>query len=218
VKADMPTLRKYFVTGLLILVPLAITLWVLNLIVSTMDQTLLLLPLSIRNEFPFNVPGMGVVLTLLIIVFVGGFARNFVGRRLVRWWEALLHRIPVVSSIYSSVKQVSDTLFSPSGQAFRRAVLVQFPRDGSWSVGFVVGDPGASLSRSIGEGVQTVYVPTAPNPTSGYILILPPAEIINLDITVDDALKFVVSMGVAVPAERAAAIAALSTPPRSNAN
>ena len=197
-------LKKYFLTGLLILVPLAITLWVLNLIVSTMDQTLLLLPVSWRMRFPFNIPGTGVILTLLVILFVGVLARNFIGRRLVSWWELLLARIPVVSAIYLSVKQVSDTLFSPSGQAFRKAVLVQFPREGAWTVGFVVGDPGEHLKRTLSPAHATVYVPTAPNPTSGYILILPPEQMVELDITVDDALKFVVSMGVVSPSGRAA--------------
>lgn len=192
-------MKKYFLTGLLILVPLAITLWVLNLIVTTMDQTLLLLPSSVRKEFPFNIPGTGMLFTLLTIFLVGVLARNFVGRRLLHWWEALLKRIPVVSNIYTSVKQVSDTLFSPSGQAFRKAVLVQFPRDGMWSVAFVVGDPGEQLEKPLSPNHVTVYVPTAPNPTSGYVLILPPSEVVDLDISIDEALKFVVSMGVVIP-------------------
>lgn len=192
-------MKKYFLTGLLVLVPLAITLWVLNLVVTTMDQTLTLLPLSVRSRFPFNIPGMGVVLTLGIVLLTGLLSRNFIGHRLVQWWEAFVRRIPVVSSIYSSVKQVSDTLFSPSGQAFRQAVLVQFPRVGAWSVAFVVGDPGVRLKRALTQEYKTVFVPTAPNPTSGYVLILPPEEIIELDISVDDALKFIVSMGVVSP-------------------
>jgi uncharacterized membrane protein len=206
----MPSLKKYFVTGLLILVPLGITLWVLNLIVSTMDQTLLLLPADIRAQFPFNVPGMGVVLTLFAILLVGILTANFIGRRLLHWWEALLRRIPVVNFIYSSVKQVSDTLFSPSGQAFRKAVLLQFPRSGTWAVGFVVGSPGESIGTVVGAGALTVYVPTAPNPTSGYIVIVQQQELVELDITVDDALKFVVSMGVAAPGVRASAIQELA--------
>lgn len=156
-------------------------------------------PPSIRGEFPFDIPGTGVILTLGIVLVVGVLGHNFIGRRLVIWWESLLRRIPVVSSIYTSVKQVSDTLFSPSGQAFRKAVLVEFPREGAWSVAFVVGDPGAALSRPLGGELRTVYVPTAPNPTSGYILILPVEQIVDLDISVDDALKFVVSMGVVLP-------------------
>jgi uncharacterized membrane protein len=195
--------KKYLSTGLLILVPLAITLWVLNLIVTTMDQTLLLLPESVRTHAPFNYPGMGVVLTLAVVLGTGLLGRNFIGRRLVVWWEALLRRIPVVSSIYTSVKQVSDTLFSPSGQAFRKAVLVQFPREGAWTVAFVVGDPGEHLKRPLSPDHLTVYVPTAPNPTSGYVLILAAEDIVDLDISVDDALKFVVSMGVVSPSRKA---------------
>ncbi len=208
-------LKKTFFTGLVILVPLGITLWVLNLIVTTLDQTLLLLPPRVRSEPPFNIPGMGVILTLAIILFVGALARNFIGRRLFVWWEALVTRIPFVSAIYSSVKQVSDTLLSPSGQAFRKPVLVEFPRAGSWTVGFVVGSPGGPLLGTLAGEHASVYVPTAPNPTSGYVLIVPVAEVIDLDISVDEALKFVVSMGVVAPGGRPNAVlpvAALTTP------
>lgn len=199
-------LKKTFFTGLVILVPLGITIWVLNLAVTTLDQTLLLLPPSLRTQAPFNIPGMGVLLTLLIILAVGILARNFIGRRLVVWWEALLGRIPVVSAIYSSVKQVSDTLLSPSGQAFRKPVLVEFPRAGSWTVGFVVGSPGEALQGSLTGEFASVYVPTAPNPTSGYVLIVPVDQVVDLDISVDEALKFVVSMGVVAPGRRPAAV------------
>ncbi len=195
-------LKKTFFTGLVILVPLGITVWVLNLVVTTLDQTLLLLPPSIRTQAPFNIPGMGVILTIAIILAVGVLARNFIGRRLFLWWEALLGRIPVVSAIYSSVKQVSDTLLSPSGQAFRKPVLIEFPRAGSWTIGFVVGTPGHALQEPLDGEHASVYVPTAPNPTSGYVLILPVGQIVDLDITVDEALKFVVSMGVVAPGPR----------------
>ncbi|MEO8937309.1 MAG: DUF502 domain-containing protein [Burkholderiaceae bacterium] len=199
-------LKKTFFTGLLILVPLGITIWVLNLVVTTLDQTLLLLPLSVRTRPPFNIPGTGVILTLLIILAVGVLGRNFIGRRLFVWWEALLARIPVVSAIYSSVKQVSDTLLSPSGQAFRKPVLVEFPRAGTWTIGFVVGSPGAALQGPLVGEHASVYVPTAPNPTSGYVLIVPVGQVVDLDITVDEALKFVVSMGVVAPGPRPTAI------------
>lgn len=205
-------LKKYFFTGLLILVPLGITVWVLSLVVSTMDRTLLLLPPSIRNEAPFNIPGVGALLTLLIVFVVGVLGRNFIGRRLLLWWEALVARIPVVNAIYSSVKQVSDTLFSPSGQAFRKAVLVQFPHENSWTVAFVVGSPGEALQRPLPGEHATVYVPTAPNPTSGYVVMLPPDRIVDLDISVDEALKFVVSMGVVTPGMRVAAPAPTNLP------
>jgi uncharacterized membrane protein len=195
-------LKKYFFTGLLVLVPLAITLWVLNLIVTTMDRTLLLLPYSMRSQAPFNVPGMGVILTLAVVLGVGVLTRNFIGRRLVLWGEVLLSRIPVVSTIYSSVKQVSDTLFSPSGQAFRKAVMVEFPYPGAWTVAFVVGGTGDALQRPLSGEHATVYVPTSPNPTSGYVLMVPIERIVDLDVSVDEALKFVVSMGVVSPGSR----------------
>ncbi len=205
-------LKKTFFTGLVILVPLGITIWVLNLIVTTLDQTLLLLPPSVRTQAPFNIPGMGVILTVAIILLVGILTRNFIGRRLVVWWEALVSRIPFVSAIYSSVKQVSDTLLSPSGQAFRKPVLVEFPRPGTWTVGFVVGSPGTALQGPLSGEHASVYVPTAPNPTSGYVLIVPVSQIIDLDITVDEALKFVVSMGVVAPGPRPTPGPAVASP------
>jgi uncharacterized membrane protein len=191
-------LKRYFVTGLLVLVPLGITLWVLNIILSTMDQTLTLLPLNLQPEqlFGRKIPGLGVVLTVVVVFLVGVLTRNFLGRQLLVWWE---HQIPIVRSIYSSVKQVSDTILSPNGQAFRKAVLVQFPREGNWAVAFVVGSPGKEIEDLLANQPQTVFVPTAPNPTSGYMVIVPPHEIIELEMSVDEALKFIISMGVVVP-------------------
>ncbi|MCS7100973.1 MAG: DUF502 domain-containing protein [Burkholderiaceae bacterium] len=195
--------KKYLITGLLIWVPLAVTLWVLDAIVSTMDRTLLLLPThwQPRQAIGFDVPGLGVVLTLLVVFATGLLAHNFIGRRLVHWWEQLLARIPIVRSIYSSVKQVSDTMLSPKGNAFRQAVLVEFPQRGHWAVGFLIGSPGASVARALHEDVVTVFVPTAPNPTSGYTILVRPAEVKALDITVDEALKFIISLGVVAPVE-----------------
>nr|WP_198983760.1 DUF502 domain-containing protein [Herbaspirillum sp. ASV7] len=194
-------MRKYFITGLLILVPLAITLWVLNLIISTMDQSLLLLPETWRPRhwLGYNIPGLGAILTLLIVFLTGLAARNFIGRRLVLLWEGLLTRIPVVKSIYSSVKQVSDTLFSSSGNAFRKAVLIQYPRQGSWTIAFLTGTPGGEVKNHLAGDYISVYVPTTPNPTSGFFLMLPRAESIELDMSVDEALKYIVSMGVVAP-------------------
>lgn len=194
-------MRKYFITGLLILVPLAITLWVLNLVISTMDQSLLLLPETWRpaHWLGHNIPGLGAILTLLIVFLTGLAARNFIGRRLVLLWEGLLTRIPVVKSIYSSVKQVSDTLFSPSGNAFRKAVLIQYPRQGSWTIAFLTGAPGGEVKNHLQGDFISVYVPTTPNPTSGFFLMLPRADAIELDMSVDAALKYIVSMGVVAP-------------------
>jgi uncharacterized membrane protein len=194
-------MRKYFVTGLLILVPLAITLWVLNLIVSTMDKSLLLLPVAWRPEalFGFAIPGIGTILTLLIVFLVGLATRNFIGKKVVALWDALLRRIPVFNTIYSSVKQVSDTLFSSSGNAFRKALLVQYPRQGSWTIAFMTGVPGGDVRNHLIGDYVSVYVPTTPNPTSGFFLMVPRADAIELDMSVDEALKYIVSMGVVTP-------------------
>lgn len=194
-------IKRYFITGLLIWVPLAITAWVLTLIVGTMDQSLRLLPEAIhpRNVLGFDIPGVGAILTLLIIVLTGLLAANFIGQRLVVWWERLLARIPVVNSIYNSVKQVSDTLFSSSGNAFRRALLIEYPRRGAWTIAFLTGQPGGEVLRHLSGEYVSVYVPTTPNPTSGFFLMLPKSEVIELEMSVDTALKYVISMGVVTP-------------------
>jgi uncharacterized membrane protein len=196
-------LKKYLITGLLIWVPLAVTLWVLELIVTAMDQTLLLLPGAWQPKqlFGFDIPGLGLVLSVLVVLVSCVLAHNFIGRQLVLWWEELLSRIPIVRSIYSSVKQVSDTMLSPKGNAFRQAVLVEFPQRGHWAIGLVVGAPGPALTRDVGADMLTVFVPTAPNPTSGYTILVPPGDVKELDITVDEALKFVISLGVVAPME-----------------
>ena len=194
-------MRKYFVTGLLILVPLAITAWVLGLIIGTMDQSLLLLPEQWRPRalLGMDVPGVGTILTLLVIFVTGMVAHNYFGKKLVYVWELLLARIPVVNSIYSSVKQVSDTLFSSSGNAFRKALLVQYPRQGAWTIAFLTGVPGGDVRNHLPDGYISIYVPTTPNPTSGFFLMIPRADAIELDMSVDEALKYIVSMGVVSP-------------------
>ena len=201
-------IKRYFITGLLIWVPLAITAWVLVLIVGTMDQSLRLLPEAIhpRTVLGFDIPGVGAILTLLIIVLTGLLAANFIGQRLVVWWEGLLARIPVVNSIYSSVKQVSDTLFSSSGNAFRKALLIEYPRRGAWTIAFLTGKPGGDVLRHLAGEYVSVYVPTTPNPTSGFFLMLPRADVIELEMSVDTALKYVISMGVVAPPRREQAV------------
>jgi uncharacterized membrane protein len=211
-------MRKYFITGLLVLVPLVITLWVLNLIIGTLDQSLLLLPPQWRPELllGFNLPGVGTILTLVIIFITGVVTRNFVGNRLLMLWELLLKRIPVVNSIYSSVKQVSDTLFSSSGNAFRKALLVQYPREGVWTIAFQTGVPGGDVKNHLSGDYVSVYVPTTPNPTSGFFLMLKKEDTIELNMSVDEALKYIVSMGVVAPPSpggKAAGQASTSTTP-----
>ncbi|MBI4756404.1 MAG: DUF502 domain-containing protein [Betaproteobacteria bacterium] len=197
-------MKKYFITGLLIWIPLAITVWVLHLIVSTMDQSLLLLPASLRpqNLFGFNIPGIGAILTLLIVFLTGLVTANLIGQRLLMFWEGVLARIPVVKSIYYSVKQVSDTLFSSRGEAFRKALLVQYPRQGSWTIAFQTGVPGGDVVNHLQGDYLSIYVPTTPNPTSGFFLMLPRTDVIELNMSVDDALKYIISMGVVAPQSR----------------
>ena len=197
----MAALRRWLLAGLLVLVPLMITVWVLNWIIGTLDQTLQILPEKWQPDLllGIHIPGFGVVLALLIVLVIGAAVSNFLGRRLMAWWDALLGRIPIVRSIYSSVKQVSDTLFSENGNAFRKALLVQWPRPGVWTVAFQTGTPGGDVAHHLGEDYLSVYVPTTPNPTGGYFVMLKRSDCIELAMTVDEALTYVISMGVVAP-------------------
>ena len=194
-------MKKYLITGLLIWIPLAITIWVLELIVSTMDQSLLLLPPQYQPQvlFGHQIPGLGALLTVVVVFVTGVLASNILGQRLLLFWEYLLGRIPVVKTIYSGVKQVSDTLFAPGGQAFSKALLVQYPREGSWTIAFLTGRPGGDVANHLHGDYVSVYVPTTPNPTSGFFLMMPKSEVIELDMSVDEALRYVISMGVVAP-------------------
>ncbi|MDP3134516.1 MAG: DUF502 domain-containing protein [Burkholderiaceae bacterium] len=197
----MSSLRKWLLSGLLVLVPLIITLSVLEWVISTLDQTLNILPAAWMPErwLGWRVPGLGVLFALAVVLSIGAFASNFVGNKLVNWWHALLHRIPVVRSIYSGVKQVSDTLFSEKGNAFRKAVLVQWPHEGSWTIAFLTGRPAGEVAGLLPLDCVSVYEPTTPNPTGGYFVMLRRADCVELAMTVDEALTYVVSMGVIVP-------------------
>lgn len=199
-------MKKYLITGLLIWIPLVITLWVLKVIFEVLDQSLLLLPNAWQTEnwLGIHIPGLGAILTIVIVFLTGLFATNFFGAQLVEIWHDILHRIPVVNSIYSSVKQISDTLFSSSGQAFRKALLVQWPRENMWTIAFLTGTPGPGVSRHLPADCLAVYVPTTPNPTGGYFVVVQKKDVIELDMTVDQALKYVISMGVVPPAEKEA--------------
>ncbi len=197
-------MKRYFITGLLIWVPLVVTLWVLDFLIGTMDQSLRLLPPEWRPEalFGYRIPGLGAIVTLLVVFLTGLFTANMIGQRLVKFWEWLLSRIPVVKTIYSSVKQVSDTLLSGQGQAFRKALLVQYPREGSWTIAFLTGKPGGDVTHHLKGEYVSVYVPTTPNPTSGFFLMVPKGDVKELDMSVDEALKYIISMGVAAPEGR----------------
>ena len=197
----MAKLRKWLFSGLLVLVPLIITLWVLEWVISTLDQTLQILPTAWQPDrlLGLHVPGLGVLFALAVVLAIGAMASNFIGNQLVGWWHALLHRIPVVRSIYSGVKQVSDTLFSEKGNAFRKALLVQWPREHMWTVAFLTGTPGGDLANHLQGDYVSVFVPTTPNPTGGYFVMLKKSDCIELAMSVDEALTYVISMGVIVP-------------------
>jgi uncharacterized membrane protein len=201
--------KKYLVAGLLVWLPLAITIWVLSWLLGALDgvfasllsATQAVLPESARAglETLRHVPGLGVLVMLAGLLLTGVFAANIVGQWWLRQWDTILGKIPIVKSIYNSVKQVSDTLFSSNGNAFREAVLVQYPRQGSWTIAFVTGKPGGEVASRLPGDHVSVYVPTTPNPTSGFFLMMPRTDIIALAMSVDEALKYVISMGVVVP-------------------
>ena len=195
-------LKRFFITGLLIWVPLGITYWVISTIVKTLDG---IIPphISPKALFGLDIPGFGLLAVVLVVLITGALGANLLGRRLVDLWEGLLARIPLVRSIYSSVKQVSDTILAPNGQAFRQAVLVQYPRQGLWTIAFVTGKPSHEIENKLPADCVSIYVPTTPNPTSGFFLMLPRAELIPLSIGVDAALKYVVSMGTVPPSAQA---------------
>jgi len=197
-------LKKYFITGLLIWVPLAITAWVLSLIVRSMDQSLLLLPQAIHPEHLLGVyiPGLGALLTLLVVFLTGLVTTNIVGQKLVRFWEGVLARIPVVKSIYYSVKQVSDTLFSGSGVAFRKVLLVRYPHPEAWAVAFQTGHPARDVADMLPDEHVGVFIPTTPSPVNGFFFFVRKSDVIELDMNVDEALKYIVSMGVVAPPMR----------------
>jgi uncharacterized membrane protein len=200
----VPPLKKYFITGLLIWIPLVITVWVLTVIVGTMDQSLRLLPRAVHPEnlLGFNIPGAGAVLTLVVVFLTGLVTANFIGQKLVRFWEGLLARIPIVKSIYYSVKQVSDTLFSGNGEAFRKVLLVRYPHPEAWSVAFQTGTPTRDVSQHCDDEMVSVFIPTAPSPVNGFFFFVRKRDTVELEMSVDDALKYIVSMGVVAPALR----------------
>ncbi|NLZ11182.1 MAG: DUF502 domain-containing protein [Alcaligenaceae bacterium] len=190
--------KRYFITGLLIWIPLVITLWVLSLVFTTLESVVPSF-LTSQSLFGVRIPGFQLLLVLVVVFFSGLAGANFIGRAFVDRWERLLGRIPLVRSIYNSVKQVSDTVLSPSGQAFREAVLVQYPRQGAWTIAFLTGTPSGEVAERLGGDFVSVYVPTTPNPTSGFFLMMPRADVQVLDMSVDAALKYIVSMGVVSP-------------------
>lgn len=195
-------LRRYIVAGLLVWVPLGVTLFVLNLFVDIMDRTLLLLPPDYRPEniLGFNIPGLGIVLTLLVLIITGVLVANLVGRSLVSFSEGLLNKIPLVRTIYSAAKNFAEVLFTDTSQAFKKVLLIEYPRKGVYSLCFQTSTELAEIQTRTSEDVICVFIPTTPNPTSGFILMVPKSGVIELDMDVEAALKMVVSLGVVVPA------------------
>lgn len=206
--------KRYLVAGILAWLPLAVTIAVLVWLLGAIDglfsavlngaQAVLPATQTAWLESLRHVPGLSVVVLAALLVITGVLVTNIFGQWLLRGWDTLLQRIPIVKSIYSSVKQVSDTLFSSKGNAFREAVLVQYPRSGAWTIAFVTGRPGGEVAAKLPADLLSVYVPTTPNPTSGFFLMVPRAEVIELAMSVDQALKYVISMGVVVPPPPAA--------------
>lgn len=196
------SIRRYFISGLLVWLPIWITILALKFLVDILSNTLNLLPHQYQPDalIGFHIPGIGVIITLLIVFFTGVIVANFVGKQMVAFGDSIIVRIPLVRSIYSAVKQVSDTLFKPGGTSFRKVLLVEYPRAGTWTLAFQTGDGTPEVSKSVNEEeMVSLYVPTTPNPTSGFLLIVPRKNVIEMEMSVDQALKFVISLGVVQP-------------------
>ncbi len=197
-------MRRYLIAGLLVWVPLGVTLLVITTLVDLLDRVLLLLPPEWRPDalLGVHIPGLGVLVSVIVVFVTGIIAANLFGRQLVALWESLLARIPLVRSIYAAVKQLTETMFSSSGQSFRKVLLIEYPRRGLWTLAFQTGTDVGEAQAKTGQDVINVYVPTTPNPTSGFFLMVPRADVIELEMSVDDGLKMLISMGVVVPPAR----------------
>jgi uncharacterized membrane protein len=197
-------LRRYLIAGLLVWVPLGITIMVVRLLIHWLDGSLALLPEAYRPEklVGFEIPGLGVVISLLVLLLTGLLVANIFGRRLIALWERMLSGIPLVRSVYSGAKQLAETMFSDTGQSFRKVVLVEFPRPGLWTIGFQTGTAQGEAQRKTGRDVINIYVPTTPNPTGGYFVMVPREDVVELKMSVDDGLKMLMSMGAVVPDAR----------------
>lgn len=200
----MKQLRRYLVAGLLVWIPLGVTIFILRVLIGVMDRSLRFVPKEYLPEtwLGFAIPGLGIILTLLVVLITGLLVANFVGRSMVSFWESLLERIPVVRSVYSAAKKFTEVVFSDSSQSFKKVLLIEYPRKGIYSLAFQTATDLGEVQGRTGEPVVCTFVPTTPNPTSGYIIIVPKKEIIDLDMEIDDAFKMIVSLGVVVPTWR----------------
>jgi uncharacterized membrane protein len=194
-------IRRWLFAGLMVLVPLGITLFVVDFLIRLVDKSLLLVPPALRPEalLGFSVPGIGIVLILLLVLAVGFLADNFIGARVVRWAESMLGRVPLVRSVYSGSKQLADMVLGEGGTSFRQVILVEYPRKGLWTIAFITGGPLWEAREKTGRELATVFVPTTPNPTSGFIILVPREDILTLDMSVEEAMRMIISLGVATP-------------------
>jgi len=201
----MGTLRKYLIAGLLVWLPLAATVIIIKVVIDLLDKTILLIPPELRPEtvFGFSIPFFGVIVGVAILLITGILAANLFGRRLVKLWESILGRIPIVRSIYTSVKQVLETIFTSNGKSFRKVVLIEFPRKGVWSLGFLTNDGLTEAETITGQQLESIFIPTTPNPTNGFIIMIPNEDVTKLDLSIEDGFKFIISMGVVVPDSQA---------------
>jgi uncharacterized membrane protein len=192
------SLRSYLLAGLVVWLPILVTIGVLRFIIDLLDNTLALIPNAYQPErlLGIHIPGFGVILSLVLLVATGVMATNFFGQRLVSWGESILSRIPLVRSIYNAVKQVMNTVLSSNGDAFRKVMLIEYPRQGLWSLAFQTGVATREISTHLNEEMISVFIPTTPNPTSGFLMMIPKRDAIELSMSIDEALKFVISLGV----------------------
>ena len=197
----MKRLRRYLVAGILVWLPLGVTIFLLRILINLMDKSMVLIPARFRPEeyLGFAIPGLGLVLTLLVLLLTGLLAANIVGRSAVSLWEKLLERIPIVRSVYSAAKNFAEIVFSDSGQSFKKVLLIEYPRKGLYSIAFQTATRLGEVQGRTGDDVICTFVPTTPNPTSGFIIIVPRKDVIELDMEVDEALKMIISLGVVVP-------------------
>ncbi|PJD91467.1 MAG: hypothetical protein CK424_06540 [Legionella sp.] len=194
----MKHIRSYLLAGLVVWLPILLTIWILGFIVELLDRSVALLPNAYQpvHVFGVNLPGLGVVFSLIILLATGVFATNFLGQRLVRWSELFLDKIPLVRSIYNTSKQMIQAVFSTNSQAFRKVVMVEYPRKGMWTLAFQTGTTSQELTQDLGNDIISIFVPTTPNPTAGFLLMVPRCEVKELSMSVEDALKHIISLGV----------------------
>lgn len=205
------SLRSYLLAGLVVWLPILVTMGVLRFIIDLLDNTLALIPKAYQPDqlLGFHIPGLGVILSLILLLLTGIFATNFFGERLVRWGESILSRIPLVRSIYNAVKQVMNAILSTNSEAFRKVLLIEYPRKGLWTIGFQTGAVNPQINSVTNEELISLFIPTTPNPTSGFLMMIPKKDAIELNMSIDEALKFTISLGVMQPATAATLVTTL---------